>query len=118
MAALQIEYREEENAVLQPSFLGYIHDSDRHCTASAEETSLFPFSILLAIKLLDLALFIFTASQKDKRMQILPFKSYCLFSPREILYLSESQTNIVAGYLVEYTIRCCHFSYLNIPSCS
>lgn len=58
MAALQIEHREEENAVLQPSFLGYSHDSDRHCTASAEETSLFPFSILLAIKLLDWALFI------------------------------------------------------------
>lgn len=55
-----------ENAVLQPSFVGYSHDSDRYCTASAEETPLVPFSIQLVIKLLDWVLFIFNASKKTK----------------------------------------------------
>lgn len=53
MAALQTEYGEEENAVLQPNFVGYSCESDRYCTASAEETPLVPFSIPLIIKLLD-----------------------------------------------------------------
>lgn len=53
MAALQTEYGEEENAVLQPNLVGCSCESDRYCTASAEETSLVPFSIPLVIKLLD-----------------------------------------------------------------
>lgn len=80
MAALQAEYGEAENAVLQPSFLGYSRDSDRHCTASAEETPLVPFSILLVIKLLDLVGFILFLLLA-KRVQILPVKAHCLFSP-------------------------------------
>lgn len=56
MAALQAEFGEERNSVLQPIFVGRSRDSDRDISVSAEETAHAVSSLPLVIKLLDLVL--------------------------------------------------------------